>query len=250
MIRRDVQVPMYQPRIPIGGGGGNIDLTEDPRAPNPIVQALQMMVQQKRQREQDKLTGGEIVTGEDGNTYFVLPNGEVKPLTKPDGTPLKGPKSEAGKKVTDELNEMAKASKSIKDIPESVLEPGIADEIMRTRRRGVMDQYGLEEFDIPGEKRSRLGMDWLARDVPPRKEIRKKPKFPPPTEFLRTQELPAMRRELAEAQIPTARKRKRVESKVVTKERPPKPKEYPDAKWNDEHQCWTIVKNGRLMGVK
>lgn len=44
------------------------------------------------------------------------------------------------------------------------------------------------------------------------------------------------------------RKRKRVEGKV--KERPLKPKEYPDAKWSEEHQMWTIVKNGRLMGVK
>lgn len=35
----------------------------------------------------------------------------------------------------------------------------------------------------------------------------------------------------------------------VTK-RPPKPTEYPDAVWNEQHQMWTVVRNGRLMGIK
>ena len=28
------------------------------------------------------------------------------------------------------------------------------------------------------------------------------------------------------------------------------PVEYPDAAWNDKHRVWTVVRNGRLMGVK
>jgi hypothetical protein len=28
---------------------------------------------------------------------------------------------------------------------------------------------------------------------------------------------------------------------------PPKPVTYPDATWNDQHNAWTVVRNGRLM---
>ena len=29
-----------------------------------------------------------------------------------------------------------------------------------------------------------------------------------------------------------------------------KPAEYPDAVWNEEHKMWTVVREGRLMGVQ
>lgn len=44
--------------------------------------------------------------------------------------------------------------------------------------------------------------------------------------------------------------KKVLKKKVESKTRPPKPKEYPNAQWNEEHGMWTIVKNGRLMGIK
>jgi hypothetical protein len=31
---------------------------------------------------------------------------------------------------------------------------------------------------------------------------------------------------------------------------PPKPAEYPDAVWNEQHQMWTVVKNGKLIGLR
>lgn len=30
----------------------------------------------------------------------------------------------------------------------------------------------------------------------------------------------------------------------------PKPKEYPDAVWNNQYNMWTVIRDGRLMGVK
>jgi len=31
---------------------------------------------------------------------------------------------------------------------------------------------------------------------------------------------------------------------------PQPPADYPDAVWNDEHKMWTIIRNGRILGVK
>ena len=31
---------------------------------------------------------------------------------------------------------------------------------------------------------------------------------------------------------------------------PSKPAEYPDAEWSEEHQMWTVVRNGRLKGIQ
>ena len=57
MVTRNVQIPYYQAKIPIRGGGGggrNIDLTNRPQV-NPIVAALEKITAQKRQKEQDEL---------------------------------------------------------------------------------------------------------------------------------------------------------------------------------------------------
>jgi len=37
---------------------------------------------------------------------------------------------------------------------------------------------------------------------------------------------------------------------VGTRKKGTKPKDYPDAKWSDEHQMWVVTRNGRLMGVE
>jgi len=211
MVRRNVQIPMYQARIPISGGGGVIDLSsKENESKMLLAQAIGEALGKVGRGKQQ--TDGKITIGGDGNTYLVFPNGEVKPIIKPDGTPLKAPKGKVGKRnITDIINDISKISGAAGKIPAGSLEQPIIDAAIGPMRGQLMEALDLEE--VPGEKRSRLGIDWLAKDIPP-----------------------------------TIRKRKRVESKV--KERPPKPKEYPDAKWSKEHQMWTIVKNGRLMGVK
>lgn len=222
-------VPMYQARIPIGGGGGlrHIDLRERAE-PNPIVMALQQIVEQKRQREQDELNrriaesqiglrGAQTeALGREkqrqgrlakvGDKWgFISETGEFQPIPMPPPSAVKL------------LEEYARGTKAAAGIEEAGtrMPPEVLDAILKPMEKGVLERGGYEEVEVPGEKRSRFGIDWLARDIPPRKEIRP---------------------------------RKKVVSKE--KERPPKPKEYPDAKWSEEHQMWTIVKNGRLMGVK
>lgn len=42
---------------------------------------------------------------------------------------------------------------------------------------------------------------------------------------------------------------KRVKKKALTSAKTP-PADYPDATWNEKHGMWTVVRNGRLMGVE
>lgn len=55
--------------------------------------------------------------------------------------------------------------------------------------------------------------------------------------------------------VPIKKPTKTVPSKVTKAKttkaaRPPKPTGYPDAVWNEEHGMWTVVRNGRLKGIK
>lgn len=232
MVARNVQIPMYQAKIPIRGGGGrggHVDLTRRPEV-NPIVQALQQIIQQKRQKEQDELSrrmaearigqmerpkqpSMKIVVG-DGKTWLVnQATGEKRDLG------IAAPKSKVGdRNVTDIINDISKISDAAGKIPAGSLEQPIIDAAIDPMRSQLMQELGLEEIEEPSTEKT-WGLPSL---------------FKPGYRERGTQKV--------------IRKRKRVESKA--KERPPKPKEYPDAVWNAEHGMWTIVKNGRLMGVK
>ena len=48
-----------------------------------------------------------------------------------------------------------------------------------------------------------------------------------------------IKKELAKLEEPTAKK-----------DRPVKPAEYPDAEWSEEHKMWTVIRDGRLKGIK
>lgn len=233
MVARNVQIPMYQAKIPIRGGGGVIDLSSKENESKMLVaQAIGELLDEvygsgKRQREQGVLNErlveariGQMGREKQPSMKIVVGNGKTWLVNSATGEKrdlgIVPPKSKVGgRAMTDIINDISKISGAAGKIPTDALEQPIIDAAIGPLRQELMQGLDLEEVEVPGEKRSRLGMDFLARDIPPRKEIRK---------------------------------RKRVESKV--KERPPKPKEYPDAKWSKEHQMWTIVKNGRLMGVK
>jgi len=261
---------MYQPKIPIRGGGGglgHIDLRNQ-RGLNPIIAALQQMTQQMNQEEQDALarrkTEAEIgqmgqqkqptmkiQIGADGNTYTINPvTGEAKPVLTPDGKPLK-----ASKKVAEllKLIEMARKYEEPSEIEEAI--GGSAEEELL----GLRGLEGYEE-EVPSTERT-WGWPTLfkpAYRVRPertvtRKGVRKKVKSTPITEALEEPTATATHpRTGGKIQMPAAAKEERHVRRVKSKEvkRPPKPKEYPDAVWNEEHQMWTIVKNGRLMGIQ
>lgn len=223
-------IPMYQARIPIGGGGGyggNIDLTNQYA---PIAEAIEYIIEMKRQQKQDELsrrkteadiayrqkatdvlgqpkqTGGKVVVG-GGTTWLVDPQtGEKTDLGIP------APK---GKASADLLNAWLKLGQ--------FEEPTPTEEAMRgALGQELLSERGLEEVEVPGEKRSRFGMDWLARDIPARKEIRPisptekriEPKALPVKDWqLQGMLTPEMRRTpITEALTET---RKKVESKEV-----------------------------------
>lgn len=202
-----IQVPMRQARIPIsGGGGGVIDLSsKENESRRLIAQALGELLGSIGRKPQPKPVRGIIVRGE--NTIQLI-NPEDGSLIADLGPPPKGDKAN---KALDAIIAMGKMSDAAEKIPTDALPQSVIDEAMGRQRGSLMGELGLEEYEVPGEKRSRLGIDWLAKDVPASTGIRKK---------------------------------------VESKERPPKPKEYPDAKWSEEHQMWTIIRNGRLKGVK
>jgi len=52
-----------------------------------------------------------------------------------------------------------------------------------------------------------------------------------------------------EAPTQKSTRQKPIKIKAASK-KPPKPKEYPNAIWNEEYKMWTIVQNGRLKGIK
>ena len=201
-----IQVPMRQARIPISGGGGVIDLSaKENESKRLIAQAIGQLIGDTVKKPQQKQVRGIVVRGENS---IQLINPEDGSLIKDLGPPPKGDKAN---KALDAIIAMGQISDAAEKIPTDALPQSAIDEAMGRQRGSLMGELGLEEYEIPGEKRSRLGMDWLAKDEPARMGVRKK---------------------------------------VESKEIPPKPKEYPDAKWSEEHQMWTIVKNGRLMGVK
>lgn len=218
-----INVPMHQARIPIRGGGGvsRVDLTERPQV-NPIVAALERIIERRRQEEQDELarqiteaelaerkqrmgllgkprpiselerrkaetdiayrekateqmgqpkpTTGKIVVGGDGKTYFVnSQTGEKMDLGIP------APKGKVkDRNITDIINDISKISSAAGKIPTESLDQTVIDEAITTLRGPLMEELGLEQVDILGEKRSRFGIDWLAKDVPARTEFRKK----------------------------------------------------------------------------
>ena len=188
-----IQVPMYQAKIPIrgGGGGGHIDLTNRPQA-NPIVAALQQMIQRKRQGEQDELmrqqaqanidyrtaqteaigqpqqTKGRIVVG-DGKTWLVNPEtGEKRDLG------IAAPTSRAGdRSISDIINNLSK----IGTLPEGTLDPETEGAMKDSLTQGLLGKFGLEEYEkeveIPAEKKSLFGIDKLWPDRPARTETQK-----------------------------------------------------------------------------
>lgn len=212
-----LNVSMYQPRIPISGGGGVIDLSaKENQSQRLIAQALgQLVGGVARGKPQQEQVRGIVVRGENS---ILLINPKDGSLIKDLGPPPKGEKANA---ALDAIVAMGKISNAAEDIPTDALPQPVIDEAMGRQRTSLMGELGLEEYEVPGEKRSRFGMDWLAKDVPPSTGVRRIGQQPDVG-------------------------RRQVESKEI----PPKPKEYPDAKWNEEHQMWTIIKKGRLMGVK
>lgn len=246
-------VPMYQAKIPIRGGGGlrHIDLRER-EGPNPIVAALQQMVERKRQQEQDELDkrfvearigqmqrpkqpSMKIVVGE-GKTWLVNPaTGEKRDLG------IAPPKSKVGdRKISDIINEMSK----IGTLPKGTLPEEAETELIGSLLQELLGERGLEE----GEEEYTHDPWWGKPRTKTRKVIRKKVKSTPITQALGEPTTATHPRTDKKIQIPTAKAERHLVRK--TKERPPKPAEYPDAVWSEEHQMWTIVKNGRLMGVK
>ena len=196
-----IRTPIYQPRIPIGGGGGVIDLSSKENETNRLIaQAVGEMLGKIAKGKQKQQVQGKIVMAGDKALLIDPTTGEtIKEIPMP---------PDSGRKV---LEELAKVTKAAEGIPQETLEQPIIDAITEPLRQDAMRTTGFEEYEMPAEKRSRLGIDWLARDKPARTGVRKK---------------------------------------VESKTRPPKPKEYPDAEWSEEHQMWTIIKNGRIMGVK
>jgi len=247
---------MYQPRIPIGGGGRVIDLTEDPRgAPNPIADAINLIFQRKRQREQDELarrkTEAEITQMEQPEAMqgqIVTEGGKTWLVDK-----RTGKKIDLGIKSSPKVEELLK----LIEVGRKYETPTEAEKaISGSAEEELLGLRGFEEY----EEEYTHDPWWGKPRIKTRKGIRKKRAEleAPSVEDWQLQGMltPEMRKRppspITEAlgEPTVGRKRKRVVSKAVTKERPPKPKEYPDAVWNEEHQMWTIVKNGRLMGVK
>jgi len=186
-----IQVQPYQARIPISGGGGvsRID-TSNTDGGSAIIQALYQIGQAMRQEKKDDLgrrqaeaniayrqkatsllgqprtagqtkqPSGKIVTG-GGTTWLINPQtGEKVDLGIP------APKSEASLALI-------KAWQGILPIEGEQLNPQ-EQAIKDVLGQRVMGNLGLEQFDIPGEKRKRFGIDWLAKDIPPRKGYRMK----------------------------------------------------------------------------
>jgi len=150
---------MHQARIPISGGGGyrgNIDLTQR-LEDNPIIQALLLISQIKRQgEEQPQGMEGQIVT-EGGKTWLV--------------DRRTGQKIDLGIKATPKVEELLK----LMDLARKYKEPTVTETgLGESAEEDLLGLRGLEKYDIPGQKRKRLGLDWLAKDIPPRKGIRRK----------------------------------------------------------------------------
>jgi len=212
-----IRTPIYQPRIPIGRGGGVIDLSSKENESNRLIaQAVGEMfgnIAKGMQKQKEQPVQGKIVMAGDKALLIDPYTGEtIKEIPMP---------PDSGRKV---LEELAKTTKAAEGIPQETLEQPIIDAITEPLRQKAIGTAGFEEYEIPAEKRSRLGIDWLARDKPARTGVRKKgvqPQVAGPAE-----------------------------GPVESKTRPPQPKEYPDAEWSEEHQMWTIIKNGRIMGVK
>ena len=228
-------VPMYQAKIPIrgGGGGGNIDLTNRPQI-NPIVAALQQIMQQKRQGEQDVLarrkTEADITYREAATERMGQPKGRAGKIVRQGGkTLLIDPQT--GETITeiptppktaqDILDEIANLTSTAETIPEDIVGTGVIEQHL-----GALG----EQF---------AGID--PRTSQPRQTVINPKTGQPRKIFGKEGDVIGIRGQP---------QRKRVEAREVKGKRPPKPKEYPDAKWNEEHQLWTIVQNGRLKGIK
>lgn len=169
-----INVQPYQPRIPISGGGGHIDLRERP-GPNPIVQVLQQIIGQKRQKEQDELnrrlteakigqmgrekqTSGKIVIGS-GKTWLVDPQtGEKRDLGIP------APK---GKAATELLNAWLKLGQFEEPTPREEAIRGVLGQ-------EILGGFGLEE----GEEEYTHDPWWGKPRTKTRKVIRKKAPSP------------------------------------------------------------------------
>lgn len=226
-----VQVPMYQARIPISGGGGHIDLREREQD-NPILQALMLIQQMKRQGQPEGMQGQIVAEG--GKTWLVdKRTGQKIDLGIPT-TP----------RVTELLQLIANARMSEYEEP-SEAEISIAKSAKDQlgRRMGITTPRAIPTGEPV--RRGPIGPSVEARDeLSVFEELGRERTFQGGRGGLfRGRGATGTWEEPTPKVTPP---RKRVESK----ERSPKPKEYPDAKWSKEHQMWTIVKNGRLMGVK
>jgi len=145
-----IKVPMYQARIPIGGGGGHIDLREE-AGTNPIAQVLKEISERKRQTGIDDLNRrmaeaeiakmqqpdkGRLLKMADGSWSLVDSGGNVlKTIPAP---------PESGVKV---LEEIAKVNRAAESTPEGVLPTStvnrtlrpLQDEAMLTGQTGVRE---------------------------------------------------------------------------------------------------------------
>lgn len=234
--------PMYQPRLPFQGGGG---ITQVPPKPSDLAGILNLVAayQQgkigKKQREQKQVgLEAEIEKMQAQAEYYGrMPRGVTgklvirqDPTTKKWHTYLIDPTTG---QITQDLGVAP---------PKQYLPAGIAgllyDEELPDEEKPIGKKKpeiipaGEEEF-LPSlfEKIKRLVKPTELKPPIPTKTVPRK--FPPPTEWLRTQEIPAMRKELAEAQKAKAKSPY---------------KEYPDAFL--ENGVWKVIRNGKKYRIE
>ena len=209
-----IRTPIYQPRIPIGRGGGVIDLSSKENESNRLIaQAVGEMFGNIAKGMQKQPVQGKIVMAGDKALLIDPYTGEtIKEIPMP---------PEIGRKVIEGLEEYAKINK-MQDKEGGL--GGLPPEIPVSRKRAIeqelMEKEGLEKYE---------------------EEYTRDPWWGKP----RTETRTGVRKKGVQPQAAGP-----AEGPVESKTRPPQPKEYPDAEWSEEHQMWTIIKNGRIMGVK
>lgn len=185
-----IQVQPYQARIPITGGGGlrHIDLREGER-PNPIAQALERIIERRRQSEQDELARQKAEMAEwkvfidNGKTIlYNMRTGEKK------DTGIPAPKGKVeGRAIASIINDMAKLSGAAKTVPEEVLGTptiraglrSLEDEVTRKaglptpRRKPLIEGEPIKRgITAPPEEHAAWHEGAAGLEIPERKKVK------------------------------------------------------------------------------
>jgi len=171
-----INVPFYQTRIPISGGGGVIRTgAEENRSRLLIAQAIgEMLGNIGRGRQQEQRRGQIVMVGDKALLIDPYTGETIREIPLP---------PESGIKL---LEEYAKINKMQEEGGLAGLPPEVPVARKRQLRGGLMDTLGLEEAEIPGEERRTkphwylpgFMEDWLKPDIPPRTEVRRKGVMP------------------------------------------------------------------------